>query len=418
MKKIGLLNIQHIDNYGANLISYSMEQEAGLATDHTAEVTTIRFLPDRKKSLKQANTLLNSIRMNGIAGIGKKISASFNRMNYKLRTGIRKTALFRLAKRLLKKGSPEQACADDKTLELKRLRAENFESFHSRVLHLSEPISIENIDKLDYDVIVVGSDVVWKPQRLLAKEENCAYFLTRVKKSAGIAYAASIGISDVKILGRLSKRYKAAVRRFSFVSMRERNAQKYIGELLPDTEVANCIDPVFLRTANEYEQLIAGIAPKHDAYVYVYLMGNNKEACRYAQKLAEQKGLKIVFHTNYSDIGFEGESSLSDGPLEFLSRIKNADYIVTDTFHGTAFSIIFHKRFITFTRGNMSVRLEDFLSHIDLKDRFVESTDDIGRLDAAIDYSRVDEVLGEWIAASKKWFSNAVNSALNNTSGE
>ena len=147
-------------------------------------------------------------------------------------------------------------------------------------------------------------------------------------------------------------------------------------------------------------------------------MGNNKEACRYAQKLAEQKGLKIVFHTNYSDIGFEGESSLSDGPLEFLSRIKNADYIVTDTFHGTAFSIIFHKRFITFTRGNMSVRLEDFLSHIDLKSRFVESTDDIGRIDTAIDYSRVDEVLGEWISASKKWFSNAVNTALNNTSGE
>ncbi|MBR0135696.1 MAG: polysaccharide pyruvyl transferase family protein, partial [Clostridia bacterium] len=154
-----------------------------------------------------------------------------------------------------------------------------------------------------------------------------------------------------------------------------------------------------------------------EAYVYVYLMGNNDAACRFAEKLAAQKKLRIVFHTNHSGISFDGEPSLSDGPLEFLWRIKNASCIVTDTFHGTAFSIIFHKQFITFTRGNMSVRLEDFLSHIGLKERFVEYVEDTDRIDEPIDYEVIDSRIGEWVSASREWFRNALDLSLNNTTG-
>ncbi len=408
MIRIGLLNIQNIDNYGANLIAYSMEQELQLIDNPDAEVETINFCPNMELSFLQAGSVSVAYKQFGHGSIKKSIRVNRKKHIQRIRGRIGKTAIARSVKKLLKRDRRQTTPAATAENELKKIRKRNFEEFHRKYLHLSKKYSSKEMNKLDYDIIVVGSDVVWKPTRLLTREEGRAYFLTKDTHCKKIAYAASIGISDKEILDRLKKRYARAINRFDFISLREGIAQRYVQELLPERDIQNCIDPVFLRSKEEYMKLISERGERNNNYIYVYLMGKNAEAFHYAEKLGKEKNLPLVIHSNTSKNLLSGASSISDGPIEFLERVCNASYIVTDTFHGTALSIIFEKQFITFTRGNMSVRLEDFLSRIGIRDRLVESTDDLQFIQQPIDFNRIRNVIDPWVDSSRLWLKKAL----------
>lgn len=408
MIKIGLLNIQNVDNYGANLIAFSMEQELMQMELLDKEVITLNYCPDIKMSRRQAFSILNSYRQFGMKGSLKAMKAAMYRSKgYCLRM-VRSTILYKKLKKVFRREGVLSSSAEDVGAEDHKIRLQRFDAFHKECLHLSEIITSADTAQLEYDIIIVGSDVVWKPARLLAKEENKAYFLLDMKSCKKIAYAASIGMADEIVLGRLKKRYTEAINRFDYISVREKSAQKYLQSLLPDRDVMHCIDPVFLRKPDEYLNLIKDLKWDKYEYIYVYLMGNNREAYQYAQILAKEKQLSIIYHTNFSHLTFQGESSITDGPREFIHRIYNAQYIITDTFHGTAFSIIFRKRFISFTRGNMSIRLEDFLSGMDLKDRLAETAEDAVIIDRPIDYDAVGYKINSWVNLSRDWLREAV----------
>lgn len=409
MIKIGLLNIQNVDNYGANLIAYSMEQELKQIGLSDIEITTLNFCPDIHISSMQATSIINAYRQFGIIGSVKSIKRSANRSRRYFLRQVRSTILFKTAKKIIRRGKLSNAVFDDDSD--KKKRQERFDTFHKEYLNLTEKFTSANMDLQKYDIIIVGSDVVWKPARLLAKEENKVYFLLNTDRCKKIAYAASIGINDDNVLGRLKKRYAEAIDRFDYISVRERSAKRYIQSLLPHRDVMNCIDPVFLRSPEEYLKLITDLNLEKKDYIYVYLMGNNQKAYQYASKLATEKHLSIIYYTNFACPNLFGESSITDGPCEFLHRIYYAKYIVTDTFHGTAFSLIFRKKFITFTRGNMSIRLVDFLTGIGLKDRLVESVEDMALIDNPIDYDAISDKIEDWASLSRLWLQSAVRAS-------
>lgn len=405
MTRIGLLNIQYVDNYGANLISYSMERELGEMGFSEEEVRTIDFRPDGKTVRREKASWGYNLALSGTAAA---IRHTYRKLRKAIRRWIRSTALFKQARKLLGRGEiqpdPPPADAEDR-----KMRAVNFDAFHRRFLHLTDRRTSADMAEPDFDVVIVGSDVVWKPQRLLTREESRAYFLTDAAGCKKIAYAASIGTADEAILKRLRERYARAIGAFDHISLREKTTREYVQGLLPQRDVMNCIDPVFLRTKDEYLELMGEKDTRDQDYVYVYLMGENPKAYQYAAQLAAERGLEIVYYTNYPRLVTQGISSISDGPIQFLRRVCHARYVVTDTFHGTALSIILGKQFITFTRGNMSIRLEDLLSRLRLTDRFVEVTDDLSIIDREIPYDAVHAEIAEWAEISRVWLKNAVN---------
>ena len=286
-------------------------------------------------------------------------------------------------------------------------RLVNFKNFRSEYLSLSSDVSVSEFEHLNYSHIIVGSDVVWKPMRLLSSCVMPAYFLKEGQTYKKIAYAASIGISNDKQLKRLSSEYFHAIKDFDFISIRESSTTAYMQSILTAKKIFNCIDPVFLCSKEEYENLIPNYQYEQP-FIYVYVLGKNKDALNYAEELAKTHHLQVYYHINSDSIN--GINTYGDGPIQFLSRIRNAHYIITDSFHGTAFSIIFKKQFFAFTRGILSVRLLDFLNSIGLSNRLLSTAPNVDDIEEPICYDKVWDCLNDWIANSYQFLQTAINS--------
>ena len=405
-RKIGLLNLQYIDNYGANLISFAMEQTVKELVDDVC-VETINYVPDELIMYKQSETFKNRMLQ---YGFWKTFQYYSKKLLTSIKSNIRNNRLTAPLKKGIKRflGRPEtQYGISNPNASFQQDRLNNFAVYRNSLLNMSPQCESGDFSQFEYDTIVVGSDVVWKPQRLLSDHVNKAFFLIDKGVYKRIAYAASLGISDKKQMQRLKKHYTTAISHFDAISIRESSGTEYIQSLFSDRKIYNCIDPVFLRPATEYAQ-IGKSNEDTEPYIYAYIIGKNLGAIEYTKRLAKEKNLKILFHsTKAFDIG---TNTISDGPCEFLDRIKNAEYIITDSFHGTAFSIIFKKQFYSFTRGVLSVRLENFMTQIGLKSRLLSDVDETTNIDSEIPYEKVWEYLDSWIANSKKFLSNALNS--------
>ena len=167
MIKIGLLNIQNVDNYGANLIAFSMEQEILRLGIPEAEVETINFCPDLRATSRQADSFKNQYRQFGLPGIARKSKTVPFYVKRFIKSKIRQTRLFLYIRKLIRRDTI--FVDSDGQNEEQEKRLFNFDSFRRDYLHLSEKKTSADIEELPYDIIIVGSDVVWKPARLLAE---------------------------------------------------------------------------------------------------------------------------------------------------------------------------------------------------------------------------------------------------------
>ncbi len=366
---IGLINIQWFDNPGAVWLAYSLQQ------------TVKELKPDEEVVI-----------IDYAAGGSKTINLSpANRIIKQMKSKLT-NALFYLDANNLKFG-----------LELKK-RHKKYEEFRKEYLNRT-PRTTETsseIFKKDYSACVVGSDVVWKPE--IAEEEHSKiYFL----KFAGdntkkIAYAASIGTDDMAVLGGLKPLYRNLIADFNSISLREKTAVQYIGNLI-DKKVYHVLDPVFLSDANTYVRLIKGVkTPYQQNYIYLYMLSYNEDIVSLAIQLAQRNEYKIVYdlHTKENLVLKKifreyGVASTAVGPLEFLALINGASVVLCDSFHGTAFSIILHKDFYTFGNHNngidISTRMKDLLDMLALGKRYITDNDTI--CIEPINYADVDKRL-------------------------
>ena len=288
-------------------------------------------------------------------------------------------------------------------VELKR-RHNKYEEFRKEYLNRTQRTTetSSEIFKKDYSACVVGSDVVWKPE--IAEEEHSKiYFLQFAgDKTKKIAYAASIGTDDMTVLDGLKPLYRTLIADFNSISLREKTAVQYIGNLT-DKKVYHVLDPVFLSDSDTYVRLIKDVkTPCQQNYIYLYMLSYNEDIISLAIQLAQKTGYKIVYdlHTRENLVlknKFKeyGLATTAVGPLEFLALINGASMILCDSFHGTAFSIILHKDFYTFGNYNggidISTRMKDLLEMLSLEKRYVTDNNTINF--KPIDYADVDKRL-------------------------
>ena len=404
MKRIGLINVQNIDNYGANLIAFSLEKEVKYLYPNINYIT-INYVP---KQLHEFN-LSNIADYREWVSIRKKLNKEkFSKKKFVFRQLIRTKCLVKESiYNCIKRNS------DSATVSL---REKNFALFRQTVLNLSNEFDkAKDIEDIKCDAFIIGSDVVWKPNRLLGRESDI-YFGNFQKKSPKIAYSASIGVDDPDLLERLAPLYKDKLSNFKCISVREAGLVNYLEPLFGGT-IYNCIDPVFLRKKQDFDQLIFNSGQERlekKEYIYVYLLGKNMDAYKYANSVAQKYGLKILFHANCPELlNDEKCSTISDGPIEFLNRIKYAKFVITDSFHGTALSIIYEKQFFTFTRGTMSVRLVNLLSTINAGDRLVDTVDRDLNIESPVNYPEINNNISQWVDYSRRYLKQSLNDILN-----
>lgn len=265
--------------------------------------------------------------------------------------------------------------------EIINLRHKRFDDFRKEYMSFS--VRLKDLSSLNYDGYVCGSDQIWNPG-----QSRPSFFLDFVDDmDRKTIYAASISRNKLK---KEEKRvYKKYLTKLRNVSVREERAKELVEEIvggssLNGKEVKVVLDPTLLIDRTNWIE-IAGREPRiKGKYIFCYFLGIDGAKRRAAKEFAED--MKIISLPyllgiyNPLDDGFSNDP-FPVGPSEFLNLILHAEYVLTDSFHASVFSILFNKRFRVFGRnsagGNMNSRLETLLGYIDHGEYLID-TDKLG----------------------------------------
>lgn len=225
-----------------------------------------------------------------------------------------------------------------------------------------------------YDGILVGSDQLWLPAGL-ASGFYTLMFVPEDKIK--IAYATSFGVSRIP----RSQRTRTAwyLNRIQWLSTREWQGAKIIKQLTTRDAAVN-VDPTLLLTAQEWEQRIPRRRVVQPPYIFCYFLGSVPAHRMAVRQLREQTGLPVVCLPHLDEFVAEdldfGDHQLFDiGADDFVNLIRSAEYVCTDSFHGTVFSILYHKKFLTFdrfaahSRESRNSRIDSLLYSLGLEQR-------------------------------------------------
>ena len=298
---------------------------------------------------------------------------------------------------------------------LKSARIRNaFERFLNKNLNLtSRYVSNEELKKNppEADAYISGSDQVWNND--YNGNNDFSYFLDFApEKSKCIAYAASFGKENITEKDYINS-IKPLLKSFDAVSVRESDARNILNELdIPSTHV---VDPVFLLTKEQWK-LFGNPIQNDEPYILVYVMdGLYGELLDYAQKLKEKTGKKI-YAVSFKKIKDEriAKCFYMANPKDFIGLIENADTVVTNSFHGTAFSVPFQKNFISIGKEKYNSRMISLLEKLNLKTHFIPtglnlSEDVVEKTVQCDDVESVEQKLQEWIKLSKEFLDNSLN---------
>ena len=220
------------------------------------------------------------------------------------------------------------------------------------------------------DLYIAGSDQIWIPNL-----ERPMFFLDFVdgSKKRKASYAASIGVKSIP--DDKTEKFKERLKDFSFISVREQQAKKCISPLT-DKEVGVHVDPTFLMTAEEWRSYETPY-PVKQPYILLYSIYWNKANNEKLRELSRQTGLPVYAVKPAPSRSYCTKALYDVGPQEFLWLIDNAEYVVTSSFHGAAFSAIFNKRVSLVINPATPSRLEE------LSNRFGVPITEIDKLSSA-----------------------------------
>jgi hypothetical protein len=238
-------------------------------------------------------------------------------------------------------------------------------------------------------VFMTGSDQVWGP--LLDGGYDEAYFLSFVKEGIRkVSYAGSFGrteFSDIIIAS-----YKRLLSKYDALTVRESSAVKLLEEWGIDCG-GQVLDPTLLLDSSQWSGYIEEDVKKE--YVLIYEIHNNPRLDDYAKRFAAHVGLPLVrVSPTFHQLARGGRFVFCPEIGTFLSYIKNARYMLTDSFHGTAFAINFHTPFLEVLPNNKTgARNQSILQLTGLEDRIVTDFNDFSLADRQIDYAKVNEIM-------------------------
>ena len=242
-------------------------------------------------------------------------------------------------------------------------KQEYFEDFITNKLNLTDEYSsLEELNKakLDYDYYISGSDQVWN---LRAYDFDWANYLEFVKKGKRISYAASIGPVNYKFSDEERERIKRDIEKYSNISVREKSTADRIKEITGLDSLIN-IDPTLLLTKDEWNTLIPTDEEKTKLgkYILFYDLKNKEEDWQMVKYISENLKLPVIITKLPAKYLYKYNFNLKldVGPVQFINLIKNADLVISSSFHGTVFSILFEKKFLSIN-GMEDLRIKDLL---------------------------------------------------------
>lgn len=263
-------------------------------------------------------------------------------------------------------------------------------------------------DDKSFDLVIIGSDEVFNCAQPCAKwGQTLHLFGEGINAKKIITYAASFGyttIGDLERLG-LKERIIKALEKVSTFSVRDMNSYSII-EQLTGKRPELCVDPAMMFDFSSY--MPPKVPIKNYLIVYTY-QGRivDPKIIKAIKDFAILKNKTIVSLSSY--YSWCDQSIVADTPFELLSYFANADYVVTDTFHGTVFSIKYNRNFCTIVRDTNAQKLESLLNQFKLANRIVKIPADIKcKLEEGIDYTDTNSILDEEAKKAKAYLKEAI----------
>ena len=216
------------------------------------------------------------------------------------------------------------------------------------------------------------------------------------------SYAASFAIEDIdKELKEITKK---RIDKLDYIGVREISALNILEDLEIDKGI-QVMDPVFLLSKKEWDNMTHEI-DKKERYIFVYDFDGNTLIKEISMKIAKENNLKIYtpYKCDYSD-----KVIRNMGPIDFISYIKNAEFIISNSFHGTAFSIIFEKQFVVANRKEaINTRMRDLLSILKIENRLIRDYN-FNNIIKNINYDEVNKHVNNRLEISKSYLEKATS---------
>lgn len=293
-----------------------------------------------------------------------------------------------------------------KALYDSKVRIKNFETFNSLIKMSNKWWTKEEIyqDPPSYDVWVSGSDQLWNPRIYFDIEPYLLGFTRDEDKR--VSYASSLGVLEIE--PNYEQLFKYAIPRFHSIAMREASAIPVI-QRFTNIKIENVLDPTFLLSKEEWRTFAKPIDVQKK-YLICYFLSYTSEVISFCKKQAESLKLAPLFISTKAEdvLRFPDAKFIQDaGPSEFIYLIDNSDFVLTDSFHGTVFSIIFEKQFITYIGRNIkaSSRITNMLTSLDIPNNVLSS---LQIKDSKIDYDVVRKHLAKRITESKDYLNKSI----------
>ena len=284
-----------------------------------------------------------------------------------------------------------------------------------RFTNLSRPVvGYRELQKLaaEYSGVFVGSDQLWSPGGITGNFHNLMFVPDDVHK---FSYSTSFGVSQLPKDKR--ELYRTFLNRLDYISVRENAGAEIVKDVCGRTaEVV--ADPVMLLTTEQWEEEIPFVRQFDEPYIFAYFLGKDDTGRRQAEKLREQTGLKIVtvHHMdsyNKVDVGFGDYAPYEVGPEEFINLIRGAEYVLTDSFHGSLLSLMHHKKMMIFSRyaqgssTSKNSRIDSLCQNLGVPDRKYNGSN-FDNIMQTPDYDMVDERMQAIRDRSKRFLDKAL----------
>lgn len=293
-------------------------------------------------------------------------------------------------------------------------RSFSFSKFASKNFNLTRLCNdMDDAEKIaeKYDAVVCGSDQIWNP---VHTDCNPYYFLQFVPQEKRIAYAPSVACEEIP--EKYLVPFRDYISSFSSISVRESSGAELV-EKITGRKCVNTVDPTLLYDKNFWNGFALPERLVKEPYIFCYFLGGTEIHKKAIDRIEKETGKKVVLSPFDSEINNlkKGEKIYAD-IAEFLALVRDADFVLTDSFHGVAFSVNFRKSFAAVKRADIDAgrhtRVNDFLRKISLADRIVSGENIDTFKFSEINYEQSEKVLQSWINSSEEYFRNALEKVL------
>jgi len=254
------------------------------------------------------------------------------------------------------------------------------------------------------DVFVFGSDEIWN----ISRSEINKYpilFGVGIPDSYFVSYAPSINKTTLDEV-RSNQNFLNALQRFAKISVRDKHSRKILS-LITKKPVEYVADPIFLYNVRQYEAIEEKISKIGYILVYGYPNRFTSKNINEIIEYAKSKNLTLISVGNYFDWC---DKNIAASPFEFLSYVRNARCVITNTYHGTIFSIRYCKQFASY--ASTQIKVMDILENLELKKQIVSESCTLENvLSTNINYIKVQEKLNSYIENSYKYIYSFLESA-------